>query len=69
MQNPQAAPASDPVTQSGRTLASGTDTSKRNGASGCYVLYRAWADGVARLEGPAVGASSHRWLFGSPGAC
>ena len=57
MQNPQAAPASDPVTQSGRTLASGTDTSKRNGASGCYVLYRAWADGVARLEVPVVGAS------------
>jgi hypothetical protein len=51
MQNPQAAPASDPVTQSSRTLGPGLDTSKRKGASGSYLLHRAWADGVARLEG------------------
>ena len=57
MQNPHAAPASDPVTQSSRTLAPGTETSKRNGASGSYLLHRAWAAGVARLEGLAVGAS------------
>jgi hypothetical protein len=57
MQNPQAAPALDPVTQSTRTLAPGRDPSKRNGAFSCYLLYRAWADGVARLEIPVVGAS------------
>ena len=57
MQNPHAAPASDPVTQSSRTLAPGRHTSKRNGACGSDLLHRAWADGVARLEGLAVGAS------------
>jgi hypothetical protein len=67
MQNPKAATASDPVTQSRRTLAPGTDRSKRNGAPGSYLLHRAWADGVARLEGPALGASSHRSRFGSAG--
>jgi hypothetical protein len=57
MQNPQPTPASDPAPQSSRTLAPGTHTSKRNGAFSCYLLYRAWADGVARLEIPVVGAS------------
>ena len=51
MQNPHTAPALDPVTLSRQTLAPDTDMSKRNGASGSYLLDRAWADGVARLEG------------------
>jgi hypothetical protein len=60
MQNPHAAPASDPVTQSSRTLAPGTE----NGASDSHLLHWAWADGVARLEGPSVGVSQHRSRFG-----
>ena len=63
MQNPHAAPASDPVTQSSRTLAPGTDIE----ASCSHLLHRGWADGVARLKVPVVGASSHRSPFGSPG--
>ena len=51
MQNPHAAPASDLVAQSSQTLLPGTDMSKRNGASGSYLLDRGWADGVPRLEG------------------
>jgi hypothetical protein len=55
MQNPQAAAASESVSQSSGTLAPGTDTTMRNGASSCYLVYRAWADGVARFHIPGAG--------------